>query len=117
MREAARAVEVLARVVEATGGCRGGNVGCSHDVRRAPKEEDVRLLHPEVSDHSPKRHVFERRMFDFSFSCSQGGAHRAPPPRACQGVKVRCGRPYEAALIEGAAGGREHGDGGERGPA
>jgi hypothetical protein len=77
----------------------------------------VGLLHPDVSDHSPRCHVFERQVSDFSFSSSQGCANRAPP-HACQGVEVRRGRPYEATLIEGAAGGREHsGGGGEQGPA
>jgi hypothetical protein len=51
----------------------------------------------------------------FSSSCSQGGAYRAAP-RARQGVEVGHGRPHEVAFIEGVAGGRERGDGGERGP-
>jgi hypothetical protein len=38
------------------------------------------------------------------------------PPCACQGVEVGRGHPHEAALIEGVAGGRERGDGSERGP-
>jgi hypothetical protein len=53
---------------------------------------------------------------DFSSSRSQGGAYHAPP-RARQGVEVGRDRPHEAALVEGATGGRERGDGGERGPA
>jgi hypothetical protein len=59
-------------------GCGGGHVGRGHNARRAPEEEEEGLFHPEVSDLSPKCHVFETPVPDFSFSCSQGGAHRAP---------------------------------------
>jgi hypothetical protein len=93
-------------------GCGGGHVGRGHNACRAPEEEEAGLLHPQVSDRSPRHHVFERRVPDFSSLCSQGGAHRASP-RTCQGVEVGRGRSHEAALIEGAAGGREHGDNGE----
>jgi hypothetical protein len=95
------------------GGRRGGDWGCrGGDVGRSRKEEEAGLLHLEVSDYSPRRHVFARQEFDFSSSRSQGGAYRAPS-RARQGVEVGHGRPYEAALVECAVGGRERGDGGE----
>jgi hypothetical protein len=90
--------------------CGGGHVG-----RRAPEEEEAGLLHPEVGDRSPILRIFEMSgSLIFSFSCSQGGAHRAPP-HARQGVEVGRGRPHEVALVESAAGVQEHSDGGERG--
>jgi hypothetical protein len=92
------------------------DVGRCHNARRAPKEEEAGLLHPEVSEHSPGRHVFERWEFDFLVFAFAGS--RPPwPPRARKGVEVGRARPPEAALIEGAVGGREHDISGERGPA
>jgi hypothetical protein len=71
----------------------------------------VGLLHPEVRNRSPRHHIFEGEEFDFLVFTFAGW--RLPcPPRARQGVKVRRGRPHEATLIEGAAGGRERDDGG-----
>jgi hypothetical protein len=95
---------------------RRGDVGRSHNARRAPKEEEAGLLHPEVSNRSPRRHVFEGREFDFLVFVFTGW--RLPcPPRARQGVEVGRGRPHEEAFIEGAASGRERGDGDGRGSA
>jgi hypothetical protein len=39
-------------------GCGGGHAGLGHNARRAPEEEEVGLLHPEVGDHSPVRCIF-----------------------------------------------------------
>jgi hypothetical protein len=75
-------------------GCSGGHAGGSHNVHRAPEEEETGILHPEVGDHCPTRRVFEiSEGLTFLFSRSQGGAHRAPP-RTCQGAEVGRGRPY-----------------------
>jgi hypothetical protein len=85
-------------------------------ARRAPKEEEARLLHPEVSNRSPDALSSKGGSLIFSSSRSQGDADRALP-RSRQGVEVGRGLPHEAALIKGAAGGRERNDGDERGPA
>jgi hypothetical protein len=34
-------------------GCNGGHTGGDNNVRRAPEEEETRVLHPEVGDCSP----------------------------------------------------------------
>jgi hypothetical protein len=65
MRDEARATELPACATDVTGGCGGGNVCRSHNARRAPKEEEAGLLHPEVSNRSPRRPVLEGREFDF----------------------------------------------------
>jgi hypothetical protein len=75
-------------------GCGGGHAGRGPNVRLAPEEEEAGILHPEVGDCSPIRLIFEMsESLTFSFSRSQGGAHRAPP-RTCQGVEVGRGRPH-----------------------
>jgi hypothetical protein len=80
----------------------------------SPQGRGSGVLHREVSNHSPRRHVLEGREFDFLVFTFAGW--RLPcPPRARQGVEVTRGRPHEAVLIEGAAGGRERSDGGEQG--
>jgi hypothetical protein len=75
-------------------GCGGGHAGRGHNVRQAPEEEEAGILHPKVGDRSPIRRTVEMsESLTFSFSHSQGGAHRAPL-RTCQGVEVGRGRPH-----------------------
>jgi hypothetical protein len=94
----------------------GGGISRGLSACRALEKEETGLLHPEVG-HCSYRHSVSRGVsLIFSISHSQGDADYAPP-RSHQGVEVGCGRPHEAALIEGAAGGRECGDSDEQGRA
>jgi hypothetical protein len=90
--------------------------GRGFSARRALEEEETRLLHPEVGYRS-SRHSVSMGVYLISLILrSQGGADR-PSPIACKGAKGRRVHPHEAALIKGAAGDWECGDGDERSPA
>jgi hypothetical protein len=39
--------------------CGGRHAGHGRNVRRAPDEEEARILHPELGDRSPIRHIFK----------------------------------------------------------
>jgi hypothetical protein len=60
----------------------GGNDGHHSSACRTLEEEEVRLLHLEVSSPLPRCSGFEGLELSFLFLCSQGGADR-PRPCAC----------------------------------
>jgi hypothetical protein len=74
-------------------GCGGGHASGGYNVRRAPEEEETRILHPEVGDRSPIAASFRWARAEFSRLRVRRVAPTVPP-RSCQGAEVGRDRPY-----------------------
>jgi hypothetical protein len=105
----ARATEAPARAAEVSGSAAVATTAPTI-APAALEEEEVGLLHLEVSSRSSRRSDFEGLEPNFISPCSQGGANR-PRPHTRQGAEVGHVHAHEAALIEGVAGSRERSGG------